>query len=69
PSDIPLSDRDVRVKMLNELGVQNAFDAVIEADIEGRNSRARRIDERPVLSQRGIYYKPYKLQYEVEAVC
>ncbi|MCS6884147.1 MAG: ATP-binding protein, partial [Blastocatellia bacterium] len=46
PSDIPLSDRDVRVKMLNELGVQNAFDAVIEADIEGRNSRARRIDER-----------------------
>ena len=46
PGDIPLSDGDVRVKMLKELGAQNEYDPVITADIEGPNARARRIDER-----------------------
>ncbi len=34
------------MKMLKELGVQNDYDPVITADIEGPNARARRIDER-----------------------
>jgi len=46
PGDIPLKDVDVRVKMLKELGAQNDYDAVITADIEGPNARAKRIDER-----------------------
>jgi hypothetical protein len=46
PGDVPLRDVDVRVKMLKELGVQNDYDPVITADIEGPNARARRIDER-----------------------
>lgn len=46
PGDIPLKDVDVRVKMLKELGVQNDYDPVITADIDGPNARARRIDER-----------------------
>lgn len=46
PGDIPLNDVDVRVKMLKELGVQNEYDSVITADIEGPNARAKRIDER-----------------------
>jgi hypothetical protein len=46
PSDIPLKNVEVRVKMLKELGVQNDYDPVITADIEGPNARARRIDER-----------------------
>jgi predicted AAA+ superfamily ATPase len=46
PGDVPLKDVDVRVKMLKELGVQNDYDPVITADIEGPNARARRIDER-----------------------
>lgn len=46
PGDVPLNDVDVRVKMLKELGVQNDYDPVITADIEGPNARARRIDER-----------------------
>jgi len=46
PADVPLRDVDVRVKMLKELGAQNDYDAVITADIEGPNARARRIDER-----------------------
>jgi len=44
--DIPLRDVDVRIKMLKELGVQNDYDPVITADIDGPNARARRIDER-----------------------
>ncbi|MGC8742210.1 MAG: ATP-binding protein, partial [Candidatus Sumerlaeaceae bacterium] len=46
PGDIPLKDVDVRVKMLKELGVQNDYDPVITADIDGPNARAKRIDER-----------------------
>lgn len=46
PGDVPLKDVDVRVKMLKELGVQNDYDPVIMADIEGPNARAKRIDER-----------------------
>ncbi|GIV85516.1 MAG: hypothetical protein KatS3mg052_2523 [Candidatus Roseilinea sp.] len=36
----------MRVKLLKELGVQNDYDPVITADIEGPNARAKRIDER-----------------------
>jgi hypothetical protein len=46
PGDVPVKDVDVRVKMLKELGVQNDYDPVITADIDGPNARARRIDER-----------------------
>jgi hypothetical protein len=46
PGDIPLSDADVRTRLLNELGAQQEFDPVITADIAGPNARARRIDER-----------------------
>ena len=46
PAEIPLKDTDVRIKMLKELGVQNDYDPVITADIEGPNARAKRIDER-----------------------
>ena len=46
PGDVPIKDVDVRVKMLKELGVQNDYDPVITADIDGPNARARRIDER-----------------------
>ena len=45
PSEIPLKNLDVRVKMLKELGAQNDYDPVITADIEGPNARAKRIDE------------------------
>ena len=46
PGDVPLKDVDVRVKMLKELGIQNDYDPVITADIDGPNARAKRIDER-----------------------
>jgi hypothetical protein len=46
PGDVPLKDVDVRVKLLKELGVQNDYDPVISADIEGPTARAKRIDER-----------------------
>ncbi len=46
PGDVPLKDVDVRVKMLKELGVQNIYDPVITADIDGPNARAKRIDDR-----------------------
>lgn len=46
PGDVPVKDVDVRVKMLKELGVQNDYDPVITADIDGPNARAKRIDER-----------------------
>ena len=45
PGDVPVKDVDVRVKMLKELGVQNDYDPVITADIDGPNARARRIDD------------------------
>jgi len=46
PGDVPVKDTDVRVKMLKELGLQNDYDPVIMADINGPNARAIRIDER-----------------------
>ena len=46
PGDVPVRDVDVRVKLLKELGVQNEYDPVITADIDGPNARAKRIDER-----------------------
>ena len=46
PGDVPLRDVDVRVRMLKELGVQNDYDPVITADLEGPNARAKRIDDR-----------------------
>lgn len=46
PTDVPLHDGEVRVKMLKELGAQNDYDPVIAADIVGPNARAKRIDER-----------------------
>lgn len=46
PGDVPVKDVDVRVKMLKELGLQNDYDPVIMADINGPNARAIRIDER-----------------------
>ncbi|MBN2381437.1 ATP-binding protein [bacterium] len=46
PGDVPLKDVDVRVKMLKELGVQNDYDPVITADVDGPNARAKRIDDR-----------------------
>lgn len=46
PGDVPLRDVDVRMKLLKELGVQNEYDPVITADIDGPNARAKRIDER-----------------------
>jgi len=46
PGDVPIGDPDVRVKLLKELGLQNDYDPVIGADIDGPNARSRRIDER-----------------------
>lgn len=46
PGEVPLKDVDVRVKMLKQLGVQNDYDPVITADIEGPKERAKPIDER-----------------------
>jgi hypothetical protein len=46
PGEVPVKDVDVRVKMLKELGVQNDYDPVITADIDGPNARAKRIDDR-----------------------
>jgi hypothetical protein len=46
PGEVPIKDVDVRVKMLKELGVQNDYDPVITADIDGPNARAKRIDDR-----------------------
>ena len=46
PGEVPIKNVDVRVKLLKELGVQNAFDAVISSDIVGSNAKATRIDYR-----------------------
>lgn len=46
PGSIPLDDINVRVQLVKELGVQNTYDAVITADIEGPNARAKLIDQR-----------------------
>lgn len=45
PGDVPLRDATVRRKLLSELGLQNDYDAVILADIDGPNARARQIDD------------------------
>jgi hypothetical protein len=54
PGDVPVKDVDVRVKMLKELGVQNDYDPVITADIDGPNARAKRIDERMARETPGL---------------
>ncbi len=48
PGDLPLVDPDVRIRVLKELGAQNQFDAMLNADLVGPNARARKIDERLV---------------------
>jgi len=45
PGDIPVRIPDIRVRLLKELGLQNDYDPVIAADIEGPNARAKRIDQ------------------------
>ena len=45
PGDVPLHDAAVRRKLISELGLQGDYDAVILADIDGPNARARQIDE------------------------
>lgn len=46
PADVPLDSSEVRLKLLKELGAQNAYDGVISADIVGPQARAKRIDDR-----------------------
>jgi len=46
PGEVPLTNTEVRLKMLKELGAQNDFDPVLTADIVGPNARAKRIDDR-----------------------
>jgi uncharacterized protein len=46
PGEVPLKDPGVRLAILKELGVQNDYDPVITADIDGPEARARRIDDR-----------------------
>jgi len=46
PGEVPLKNPEVRRNMLKELGVQNEYDPVITADIDGPNARAKRIDDR-----------------------
>jgi hypothetical protein len=46
PGDIPIKSADTRVRLLKELGLQNEYDPVVAADIEGANARAKRIDQR-----------------------
>lgn len=45
PGEVPLRKPDIRVQLLKELGLQNEYDPVIAADIEGPNARAKRIDQ------------------------
>jgi len=46
PGEVPLRNAEVRRNMRKELGVQNEYDPVITADIDGPNARAKRIDDR-----------------------
>lgn len=46
PGEVPVKNAEVRRNMLKELGVQNEYDPVITADIDGPNARAKRIDDR-----------------------
>ncbi len=46
PGEVPVRNAEVRRNMLKELGVQNEYDPVITADIDGPNARAKRIDDR-----------------------
>jgi hypothetical protein len=46
PGEIPLKDPEVRLKLLKELQLQNDYDPVITADVDGPNARAKRIDDR-----------------------
>ncbi len=46
PCDVPLQDPNVRLSFFKEVGQQADFQACLEHDFVGANSRARRIDER-----------------------
>lgn len=46
PGDVPLVDGEVRMRVLKELGAQNEFDAMLQADLVGPNARAKKIDDR-----------------------
>jgi hypothetical protein len=46
PGDVPMHDPAVRLAFFKEVGQQADFQAVLEHDLIGANSRARRIDER-----------------------
>lgn len=46
PPDIPIQDGDVRQAFFSEVGQVEQFKAVLEADLIGRNARAKRIDAR-----------------------
>src|SRR6202035_2093527 len=46
PGEVPLNDPAVRLAFFKEVGQQSDFQAVLEHDLIGSNSRARRIDER-----------------------
>ena len=46
PGEVPIHDPAVRLAFFKEVGQQSDFQAVLEHDLIGSNSRARRIDER-----------------------
>ena len=46
PGDIPLDDKEMRLKLVEELGLQNDYDSALNADICGPSARAKRIDDR-----------------------
>jgi hypothetical protein len=46
PGEVPMHDSEVRLAFFKEVGQQVDFQAVLEHDLVGVNSRARRIDER-----------------------
>jgi hypothetical protein len=46
PGDVPIYDAEVRLAFFKEVGQQADFQAVLEHDLIGANSRSRRIDER-----------------------
>jgi hypothetical protein len=46
PGDVAIADPEVRLAFFKEVGQQSDFQAVLEHDFTGANSRTRRIDER-----------------------
>jgi hypothetical protein len=56
PGDVPIDEADVRHAFFTEVGQREPYQAVLEADITGKNARVRQIDERfarenPALAQ------------------